>query len=124
MAYKMYDEMVEQSISLNETSKSEKLHMKELGQKFQDFDQIYLSWMWEFTIHWLFARDALNFVSDKVIDVNTGYEFYYHKKLKNNNSGVILTSQSGETADTMAALKRPRIMVCILSQLQIQKIVV
>ena len=108
MAYKMYDEMLEQSISLKETFKSEKLHMTELGQKFQDYDQIYLVGCGSSLSTGYSARDALNFVSDKVIDVNTGYEFYYHKKLKNDNSAVILTSQSGETADTMAALKHAK----------------
>ena len=108
MAYKMYDEMVDQSRSLKETSKSEKSHMKELGQKFQDFDQIYLVGCGSSLSTGYSARDALNFVSDKVIDVNTGYEFYYHKKLKDSNSAVILTSQSGETADTLAALKRAK----------------
>ena len=108
MAYNMYDEMFEQSISLKETLKSEKAHMTELGQKFQELDQIYLVGCGSSLSTGYSARDAINFVSDKVIDVNTGYEFYYHKKLKNNNSAVILTSQSGETADTLAALKRAK----------------
>jgi glucosamine 6-phosphate synthetase-like amidotransferase/phosphosugar isomerase protein len=108
MAYKMYDEMIEQSSSIKETLKSEKLHMTELGQKFQDFDQIYLVGCGSSLSTSYSARDALNFVSDNVIDVNTGYEFYYHKKFKKNNSAIILTSQSGETADTLAALKRAK----------------
>lgn len=108
MAYKMYDEMFEQSNSLKKTLKSEKVHMTELGQKLQEFDQIYLVGCGSSLSTGYSARDALNFVSDKIIDVNTGYEFYYHKKLKNNNSAVILTSQSGETADTLAALKRAK----------------
>jgi len=41
------------------------------------------------------------------IEVFTGYEFYYNKKLvKNENSIAIFTSQSGETADTLASLRR------------------
>ena len=31
---------------------------------------------------------------------------FYHKKLRNKDVGVILTSQSGETADTLAAMRK------------------
>ena len=41
------------------------------------------------------------------VEVFTGYEFYYNKKLTDGeNSIAIFTSQSGETADTLASLKR------------------
>ncbi|MBI4812947.1 MAG: SIS domain-containing protein, partial [Methanobacterium sp.] len=45
-------------------------------------------------------------ISNRDLEVYTGYEFFYHKKLQEKNAGVILTSQSGETADTLAALRR------------------
>ena len=45
-------------------------------------------------------------VSNRNLEVFSGYEFFYHKKLQNENAGVILTSQSGETADTLAAMRR------------------
>ena len=46
-------------------------------------------------------------VSDLRIEVFTGYEFVYNKKLTDGeNSLFIATSQSGETADTLAALRR------------------
>ena len=52
------------------------------------------------------AKSALDFISDRNIEVYTGYEFFYNKKTGYENAGAILTSQSGETADTVAALKR------------------
>ena len=55
------------------------------------------------------VRDALASVSTLNIEVFTGYEFVYNKKLINGeNSIVISTSQSGETADTLAALRRAK----------------
>ncbi len=105
MTYKMYDEMIEQSISLKETLKSEKAHMNEIAKELKELDRIYLVGCGSSLSTNYSARDALNFLSDKVLDVNTGYEFYYHKKL-DTNAGVILTSQSGETADTIAAMRR------------------
>jgi len=106
VASKMYDEMIEQSISLKETLKAEKNHMTELSKYFQDFDKIYIVGCGSSLSTGCSVRDALNFVSDKSIDVNTGYEFYYHKKLEKGEGGVILTSPSGETGDTIAALKK------------------
>ena len=106
MAYKMYDEMIEQSVSLRYTLKAEKVHMAEIGKYFKDFDKIYIVGCGSSLSTGYSARDALSFVSDRIIDVNTGYEFYYHKKLEKGNAGVILTSQSGETGDTIAALNK------------------
>ena len=99
--------MTEQSVSLKETLKSEKTHMNEIAKELKDLDRIYLVGCGSSLSTNYSARDALNFLSDRVVDVNTGYEFYYHKKL-DTNSGVILTSQSGETADTVAAMRRAK----------------
>lgn len=53
------------------------------------------------------VRDALRMSCDMSVEVFTGYEFYYNKKLTDGeNSIAIFTSQSGETADTLASLKR------------------
>lgn len=105
MAYRMYDEMKEQSTSLRKTLKAEKNHMTEIADELNDFDRLYLVGCGSSLSTCYSARDAFNVLSDKPVEVSTGYEFYYNKKLKNSNAAVILTSQSGETADTVAAMK-------------------
>ncbi len=106
MHYKMYEEMMEQPRSLNDTMETEKSHMKEISEKLKEFDKIYLVGCGSSLSTCFSAKDAMNIISNRNIEVYTGYEFYYHKKLQNENAGVILTSQSGETADTLAALRR------------------
>ncbi len=108
MHYEMYDEMMEQPASLKETIKAEKTHMNEISDKFSEFDKIYLVGCGSSLSTCFSAIDAMNMVSNRNLEVFTGYEFFYHKKLQNENTGVILTSQSGETADTLAALRRAR----------------
>ncbi len=58
--------------------------------------------------HATLSRDAIGFLSDINLEVHTGYEFVYHKNLQKTNSALIVTSQSGETADTVAALRKAR----------------
>jgi len=106
MHYKMYEEMMEQPRSLKDTMEMEKSHMKEISEKFQEFDKIYLVGCGSSLSTCFSSKDAMNIVSNRDLEVFTGYEFYYHKKLQEKNAGVILTSQSGETADTLAALRR------------------
>jgi glutamine---fructose-6-phosphate transaminase (isomerizing) len=106
MHYKMYEEMMEQPRSLNDTMDTEKSHMKEISEKLKEFNKIYLVGCGSSLSTCFSAKDAMNIISNRNIEVYTGYEFYYHKKLQNENAGVILTSQSGETADTLAALRR------------------
>ncbi|MGF7118774.1 SIS domain-containing protein [Methanobacterium oryzae] len=105
MKYKMYDEILEQPKALKDTLTSEKSHMKEIAEKFEEFDKIYLLGCGSSLSTCYSAKSALDFISDRNIEVYTGYEFFYHKKSGNKNAGAILTSQSGETADTVAALK-------------------
>ena len=106
MHYKMYEEMMEQPHSLKDTMENEKSHMKEISEKFKDFDKIYLVGCGSSLSTCYSAIDAMKMVSNRNLEVFTGYEFFYHKKLQEQNAGVILTSQSGETADTLAAMKR------------------
>jgi len=106
MKYKMYDEILEQPKSLRDTLKEEKSHMKEIAQKFEEFDKIYLLGCGSSLSTCYSAKSALDFISDQNIEVYTGYEFFYNKKTGTKNAGAILTSQSGETADTVAALRR------------------
>ncbi len=106
MHYKMYEEMMQQPQSLRDTLKAEKSHLIELADKFKEFERIYLVGCGSSLSTCYSVKDALGILSDKVVEVYTGYEFYYHKNLENENAGVILTSQSGETADTLAALRR------------------
>ena len=106
MKYKMYDEIVEQPRSLKDTLREEKSHMKEIAQKFEEFDKIYLLGCGSSLSTCYSAKSALDFISDKNIEVYTGYEFFYNKKIENENVGALLTSQSGETADTVSALRR------------------
>lgn len=106
MKYKMYGEILEQSKALKDTLREEKSHMKEIAEKFEEFDKIYLLGCGSSLSTCYSAKSALDFISDRNIEVYTGYEFFYNKKIENKNVGAILTSQSGETADTVAALRR------------------
>ncbi len=106
MRYKMYGEMMQQPQSLRDTLKAEESHLKEIADTFKEFERIILVGCGSSLSTCYSAKDALGMLSDKVVEVYTGYEYYYHKNLQNENTGVILTSQSGETADTLAALKK------------------
>lgn len=108
MKYKMYQEIMEQPQSLKKTLKEEKSHMAEITQKLREFEQIYLVGCGSSLSTCYSVRDALRMVFDLKINVFTGYEFYYHKKMENDDVGLILTSQSGETADTLAALRKAK----------------
>lgn len=108
MKYDMYYEILEQPKSLKNTLKAEKAHMKEIADKFAEFDKIHLVGCGSSLSTCFSARDAMGFLSDKDIDAHTGYEFFYHKNLRKENCGVILTSQSGETSDTVAALRKAK----------------
>lgn len=105
MKYKMYDEILEQPKALKNTLKEEKSHMREIAGKFEEFEKIYLLGCGSSLSTCYSAKSAIDFISDKNIEVYTGYEFFYNKKTENKNSGALLASQSGETADTVAALR-------------------
>lgn len=105
MRYKMYDEILEQPKALKNTLKEEKSHMREIAEKFERFEKIYLLGCGSSLSTCYSAKSAIDFISDKNIEVYTGYEFFYNKKTENKNSGALLASQSGETADTVAALR-------------------
>jgi fructoselysine-6-P-deglycase FrlB-like protein len=108
MKYDMYNEVQEQPKSLAETLKEEKDHMAEIAQKLKDADKIYLVGCGSSLSTCYSARDALGFLTDRHIEVHTGYEFVHHKNLPKSNAALITTSQSGETADTLAALRRAK----------------
>ena len=108
MKYKMYDEMMEQPDSLKDTFVSEMPKMDEVSKLILDVDKIYLIGCGSSISTCYSVRDAIRMSSTNInIEVYTGYEFYYNKKLVNGeNSIAIFTSQSGETADTLASLRR------------------
>jgi len=110
MKYDMYKEVLEQPKSLEQTLKEEKFHLKEIAQKLKDMDKIYLVGCGSSLSTCYSARDAIGFLSDLNIEVHTGYEFVHHKNLQIANSALITTSQSGETADTLAALRKAKDM--------------
>ena len=107
MEYQMYHEMMEQPEALRRTFASELDNMANISKLAQSVDTIYLIGCGSSISTCYSIRDALASVSDLRIEVFTGYEFFYNKKLnENENSLFIATSQSGETADTLAALRR------------------
>jgi len=110
MKYDMYKEVLEQPKSLEQTLKEEKFHLKEIAEKLKDMDKIYLVGCGSSLSTCYTARDAIGFLSDMNIEVHTGYEFVHHKNLQISNSALITTSQSGETADTLAALRKAKDM--------------
>ena len=108
MNYKMYDEMMEQPESLQKTFESELDTMDAVSDMVLEADKVYLIGCGSSISTCYSVRDAIRMSSTNIdIEVYTGYEFYYNKKLVNDeNSIAIFTSQSGETADTLASLKR------------------
>ncbi|RBQ24122.1 Glutamine--fructose-6-phosphate aminotransferase [isomerizing] [Candidatus Methanobinarius endosymbioticus] len=106
MEYKMYSEVFEQPDSIRKTFEMELVNMDKISAKLSEVNRIYLIGCGSSLSTAYTAKNALEMVTDLDIDVFTGYEFYYNKKLDNENSAVIFTSQSGETADTLAALRR------------------
>jgi len=108
MKYKMYDEMMEQPESLQKTFESEAEKLDEVSQLVLDVDKVYLIGCGSSISTCYSVRDAIRMSSTNInVEVYTGYEFYYNKKLvENENSIAIFTSQSGETADTLASLRR------------------
>lgn len=106
MKYDMYNEVLEQPRSLQQTLDEEKSHMREISEKLKKKEKIYLVGCGSSLSTCYSVRDALGFLSDANLEVLTGYEFFYHKKIQNSNSALIVTSQSGETADTVAALRK------------------
>ena len=108
MKYKMYDEMMEQPGSLRETFKSELSTMEEVSNLIANVDKVYLIGCGSSISTCYSVRDAIRMSSTNLdIEVYAGYEFYYNKKLqKDENTLAIFTSQSGETADTLAALRK------------------
>ena len=108
MKYKMYDEMMEQPESLQRTFEAEFKTMDEVSEMVLDADKVYLIGCGSSISTCYSVRDAIRMSSTNIdIEVYTGYEFYYNKKLvTDENSIAIFTSQSGETADTLASLRK------------------
>ena len=107
MNYKMYDEMMEQPDSLRKTFESEMPTMDEVSEMITKADKVYLIGCGSSISTCYSVRDALRMTTSMNIEVFSGYEFYYNKFLKKGeNSIAIFTSQSGETADTLASLRR------------------
>ena len=108
MKYKMYDEMMEQPDSLRKTFESEFSNLEKVSKLVLDADKVYLIGCGSSISTCYSVRDAIRMSSTNIdIEVYTGYEFYYNKKLvEGENSIAIFTSQSGETADTLASLRR------------------
>lgn len=108
MKYKMYDEMMEQPESLKKTFEAEFETMEKVSQIVSQVDKVYLIGCGSSISTCYSVRDAIRMSSTNInIEVYTGYEFYYNKKLvQDENSLAIFTSQSGETADTLASLRR------------------
>lgn len=107
MEYKMYDEMMEQPDALRKTFASEIENMDVISGKVSQADKIYLIGCGSSISTCYSVRDALRMSTTMNIEVFTGYEFFYNKKLvEGENSVAIFTSQSGETADTLASLRR------------------
>lgn len=108
MKYKMHDEMMEQPEALRKTFASEKDNLDKASELVSNTGKIYLIGCGSSISTCYSVRDAIMMSSTNLdIEVYAGYEFYYNKKLvENEDSVAILTSQSGETSDTLSALRR------------------
>jgi glucosamine--fructose-6-phosphate aminotransferase (isomerizing) len=102
----MYDDILEQPKAIKETIKAESAHMNEISEKISQADKIYLVGSGSSLSTLYSAKDALEMVSNLDINICTGYEFYYNKRIDNKNTVGIFTSQSGETGDTLTGLRR------------------
>ena len=100
--------MMEQPESLRKTFESEFSTMQEVSKLVENTNKVYLIGCGSSISTCYSVRDAIRMSSTNIdIEVYTGYEFYYNKKLvENEDSIAIFTSQSGETADTLASLRR------------------
>ncbi|WP_455644977.1 SIS domain-containing protein [Methanosphaera sp.] len=109
MEYGMYQEIMDQPISLRRTIDAEKKHMEQISEEFSKFDKIFLIGCGSSLSTCYTVKDAMKSISTKNIDVQTGFDFVDYQYLeKDSNVGVILTSQSGETSDTLAALRKAK----------------
>lgn len=106
MKYGMYYELQEQPQALKDTLKEEKNHMIQISKKLSKMDKIYLVGCGSSLSTCYSVKEAINTIIDTSVTVFTGYEFVYSKKITNKNAALIVTSQSGETADTLAALRK------------------
>ncbi len=107
MKYKMYDEIMEQKDALVKTFESEASLLDNISSIVEKKDKVYLVGCGSSISTCYSVRDALASCSTIDVDVFTGFEFTYNKKLiLDENSIVICTSQSGETGDTVAALRK------------------
>ena len=100
--------MMEQPDALRNTFESEFPAMDEASKAVSDADKVYLVGCGSSISTCYSVRDAIRMSStNSNIEVYAGYEFCYNKKLvEGENSIAIFTSQSGETADTLAALRK------------------
>lgn len=98
---------MEQPEAIRKTFSAELKNMESISEKIKSAETIYLVGCGSSISTCYSVRDALAMVSKMHVEVFTGYEFVYNKKLdKRENSVAIFTSQSGETADTLAGLRR------------------
>lgn len=105
----MYGEIKAQPESLRRTIESEREHLESIASTFAKFDKIYLIGCGSSISTCYTIRDGVKSISPIDVDVQTGYEFVDHQYLqKDSNVGLIVTSQSGETADTLAALRKAK----------------
>ena len=96
MKYQMYYEMMEQPEALRRTFASELDNMANISKLAQSVDTIYLIGCGSSISTCYSIRDALASVSDLRIEVFTGYEFVYNKKLSEGETYFLLTCQRGE----------------------------
>lgn len=109
MQYEMYQEIMDQPVSLRRTIESEKDHLEAIARQFSDLNKIFLIGCGSSISTCYTIKDAIKSISDIDIDVQTGFEFVEHQYLeKGSNMGMIVTSQSGETSDTLSALRKAK----------------
>ena len=84
MNYKMYDEMMEQPDALRKTFASELEVMDIISKKVSQVNKVYLIGCGSSISTCYSIRDALRMTTNMNIEVFTGYEFFYNKKLNKN----------------------------------------
>lgn len=104
--FKMLKEINEIPISLKNTKKSIKNEKAlEFIEKFNNFSSITIVGCGTAYHAGLYGKFILEKYTGKFVDTELASEFRYKTQIKEENSLVLAISQSGETADTLAALE-------------------
>ncbi len=105
----MRKEILEQSEALRKTIESESDKIHEISHKLKEYERFYFVGCGSSLSTLLTINSLLDYLKfEKIRGVYTGFEFYYNPPYVDENTAIILCSQSGETRDTVYAARRAK----------------